>query len=99
EQTPIEADLRTLDAAIEREDDATARETLARLEPQLRGSRTYEDVADALAPDAYWRQKAWKRIVVIAAGPATNVLVAIVLFVVLFMLGTTVASRTVARVL
>ena len=33
-----------------------------------------------LAPDAYWRQATWKRVYVIAAGPLTNVLLAIVLF-------------------
>jgi len=99
EQKELDPELRTLEGAMERGDDETARSTLARLEPELGRTRQYQEVADGLAPDAYWRQKAWKRVVVIAAGPATNVLVAIALFVVLFMLGTTVASRTVDQVL
>ena len=33
-------------------------------QPHVRGARR-----TALAPDAYWRQRAWKRVVVIAAGP------------------------------
>ena len=42
------------------------------------------DVRDALSNDAYWRAPAWKRVAVIFAGPGTNLLLAIVLFAVLF---------------
>jgi regulator of sigma E protease len=44
------------------------------------------DLDDTLGPRAYWRQRIWKRIVVIAAGPGTNILFAIALFAVLFMI-------------
>jgi regulator of sigma E protease len=47
--------------------------------------RGLADVADALAPDAYWRARTWKRVAVIFAGPGTNLLLAIVLFAALFM--------------
>ena len=43
------------------------------------------DVDDALAPDAYWRAKTWKRVAVIFAGPAANLLLAVALFAVLLM--------------
>ena len=99
EQERLDPQLKALDAAIERADDDGAREALAALEPELGSNRMYEDIDGALAPDAYWRQPAWKRVVVIAAGPATNVLVAFLIFVVVFMLGSTKPTRTVERVL
>jgi regulator of sigma E protease len=49
--------------------------------------RGLSDTDDSLAPDAYWRAPTWKRITVIAAGPATNLVFAIVLLAVVFMLG------------
>jgi len=99
EQTKFDSQLSALEAAIERGDDVAARAVLDQLRPELGGNRMFQEVDDALAPDAYWRQRVWKRVVVIGAGPATNVLVAVALFVALFMSGTTVASRTVAAVL
>jgi regulator of sigma E protease len=55
-------------------------------------------VRDALSPDAYWRQRAWKKVLVIFAGPGTNALFAIVLFAVLFMVGGGKATTTVGEV-
>jgi regulator of sigma E protease len=56
-------------------------------------------VGDALAPDAYWRQRTWRRLAVIFAGPATNLVFAVVLLAVVYMIGVPVdASRRVARV-
>jgi len=43
------------------------------------------DIDDALAPDAYWRARTWKRVAVIFAGPGANLLLAIALFAGLFM--------------
>jgi regulator of sigma E protease len=56
------------------------------------------DVRDGLAPDAYWRQRAWKKVLVIFAGPGTNALFAIIIFAVLFMVGGGKATTTVADV-
>jgi regulator of sigma E protease len=56
-------------------------------------------VRDALAPDAYWRQAPWKRILVIFAGPGTNLLFAIIVFAILFMTGGGKATTTVEQVL
>ena len=57
------------------------------------------DVDDALSPEAYWRASAWKRIFVIAAGPATNLVFAILALAVVFMLGVpSEATKTVAAV-
>ena len=42
--------------------------------------RAIDDLNDALGPEAYWRAPTWKRVVVIAAGPAANILLALVLF-------------------
>ena len=60
--------------------------------------RGLTDVDDALAPDAYWRAKTWKRVAVIFAGPGANLLLAVVLFAVLFMAGGGQATRTVDEV-
>jgi len=49
--------------------------------------RGITDVGDALAPDAYWRQPTWKKVAVILAGPATNLVFAIVLLAVVYMIG------------
>jgi regulator of sigma E protease len=57
------------------------------LSPLLRRSaeKGLEELRDSVAPDAYWRQRAWRKIAVIFAGPATNLVLAVVLFTVLFM--------------
>jgi regulator of sigma E protease len=57
------------------------------------------DVDDGLSSDAYWRAPAWKRIAVIFAGPATNLLFAVAALAAVFMIGVPVeATRTVAEV-
>jgi regulator of sigma E protease len=56
------------------------------------------DLEDSLGPGAYWRQPMWKRIVAIFAGPGTNILFAIAVFAVLFMLTGGQATRTVEDV-
>jgi regulator of sigma E protease len=47
--------------------------------------RGLTDVGDALAPDAYWRAKTWKRVAVIFAGPAANLVLAVGIFASLFL--------------
>jgi regulator of sigma E protease len=47
--------------------------------------RGLTEIQDALAPDAYWRAKTWKRVAVIFAGPAANLLLAVAIFAALFM--------------
>jgi regulator of sigma E protease len=41
--------------------------------------RSVDELRDALSTDAYWRQRTWKRVAVIFAGPGVNIVVAIVL--------------------
>ena len=57
------------------------------------------DVRDSLSPDAYWRQRAWKKVLVIFAGPGANLLFAVLVFTVLFMLAGGKATTTVDDVL
>ena len=47
--------------------------------------RGLTEIDDALAPDAYWRAKTWKRVAVIFAGPAAHLVLAIAIFAALFM--------------
>jgi regulator of sigma E protease len=53
------------------------------------------ELRDALGADAYWKAPTWKRLVAIAAGPAANILLTVVLFSFLFM---TVAGEFTGRV-
>ena len=49
--------------------------------------RGLTDAEDGVSDDAYWRAPVWKRVLVIAAGPLTNFVFAIILLAVVFMLG------------
>ncbi len=75
-----------------------ARERLPELETALAAAeisgrarkaaeRGLRELKDGLGADAYWRQRAWKRVAVIFAGPGTNLLFAIMLFAALFVVG------------
>jgi regulator of sigma E protease len=61
----------------------------ATLTPKARraADRGIAELGDALGTDAYWRQRTWRRIAVIAAGPGTNLLFAVVLLAAVYMLG------------
>jgi regulator of sigma E protease len=62
--------------------------------------RGLDELDDALGTDAYWRQRTWKRLVVIAAGPGTNLLFAIALLAAVYMIGIpSDASRRVGDVI
>jgi regulator of sigma E protease len=49
--------------------------------------RGLNDLDDGLSGDAYWRAPVWKRVAVILAGPGTNLVFAVVLLAVVFLLG------------
>jgi regulator of sigma E protease len=85
------AGLEDLRAAVERSDLS---------EPARKAAeRGLGDTDDALADDAYWRAPIWKRVTVIAAGPLTNLVFAIVLLAIVFMLGVpSKVDRTIATV-
>lgn len=72
----------------------------ASLTPQARhaAERGLTELDDALGPDAYWRARSWKRVAVIFAGPAANILLAVVLFTGLFMSSGGEVTATVGRV-
>jgi regulator of sigma E protease len=57
-----------------------------------------DDLGDALGPDAYWRAATWKRVAAIVAGPAANVVLALVLFTGLFMTSVGTATTRVEQV-
>src|SRR5213080_2925835 len=84
--------------ALEAGDLASAREHLPELEAAVAASelspaaaraaqRCVNELRDGLGEDAYWRQRTWKRIAVIFAGPGANILVALVLFFTAYMIG------------
>jgi regulator of sigma E protease len=50
-------------------------------------ARGLDELADAVGEDAYWRQRTWKRVSVIAAGPLTNLVFAVLLLAIVYMIG------------
>jgi len=97
--------------ALEVEDFAAARAALpdmqaaveaAELSPAARRSaqRALRDIEEGTSDDAYWRQRTWKRVAVISAGPAMNILVAFIIFVIVYSTGapTNLASTKVGLV-
>jgi regulator of sigma E protease len=74
----------------------------ANLSPKARNAaqRGLSELIDGVGSDAYWRQRTWKRLAVIAAGPGTNLVFAVVLLAAVYMLGIpSDASRRVADVI
>ncbi|HEY6835709.1 MAG TPA: M50 family metallopeptidase [Gaiellaceae bacterium] len=66
---------------------------------QKAADRGVTELSDALGPDAYWRQRTWRKIAVISAGPLTNLVFAILLLAVVYMIGIpSAASRRVDSV-
>jgi len=47
---------------------------------KISGMNPYEELPEHIAPRSYYAQPVWKRVVVIAAGPAMNLLVAFLIF-------------------
>ncbi len=94
-----------LKRALAAEDYETAKTRLAEFHERAEEAgvqsvdKQVQDLEDALSPQAYWRAPTWKRVAAIAAGPATNLVFAVVLFVVVFMVAGGKATSTVALVL
>ena len=56
------------------------------------------ELRDALGSDAYWKAPTWRRLVAIAAGPAANIALTIVVFTFLFMTVAGTATSTIATI-
>jgi regulator of sigma E protease len=82
--------LRVLGELVDERELTPATETSAR--------RALDDLNDALGPDAYWRAPTWKRVTAIAAGPAANILLALVLFTGLYMTSVGKPTTTVEEI-
>jgi regulator of sigma E protease len=89
----------SFDVAVERGDYEHARELLDGMRPGLGDVRGLDELAWSLAPDAYWRQATWRRLVAIGAGPAVNLIFAFLLFTSLFVVATSKETNVIARVL
>ena len=66
---------------------------------RITGMNPEEEVPPEHEDRCYYRQPVWKRIVVVAAGPAVNVLLALVIFFVLALTSAIAATETVHEVL
>jgi regulator of sigma E protease len=91
-------DLAGARAELPHVEDAIERATLSP-ESERAAERGLQEIEDGLADDAYWRQRTWKRVTVILAGPATNLVFAVALFAALFYVGGGKATSTVHQVL
>jgi regulator of sigma E protease len=60
--------------------------------------RGLTELRDSLGRDAYWRQRTWKRVLVIGAGPGTNLIFAILMFALLLVFGPGRGTTSVAEV-
>jgi regulator of sigma E protease len=91
------SDLTDAQHAVDELDEALAVHTIS---PAARASaeKGITELRDALGPDAYWKAPTWKRLVAIGAGPAANILLAVVLFTFLFMTVAGEATRTIGAV-
>jgi regulator of sigma E protease len=81
-----EGDLQAARAAMPDLHQAVDRADLS-LPAEKGAERGLNDLDDALSDDAYWRAPVWKRVAVILAGPGTNLVFAVLLLAVVFMLG------------
>jgi regulator of sigma E protease len=93
-----EAELQAVDAAIERGDYEGAHALLLELRPALGETRAWQELEGALAPDAYWRAATWRRLTAIFAGPAVNLVFAILLFTALFLVSVTRQTNVIGQV-
>lgn len=99
--------------ALDAEDYAAARDAYVELAAQIASATTLSrsarrtaarglrDIEEGTDREAYWRAPAWKRIAVIAAGPAANVLAAFLILFFVAALGgapTNQATSTIASV-
>jgi regulator of sigma E protease len=71
-----------LPALEEAIDEATLTPTAARA-----ARRGLGELRDGLSGDAYWRQRTWKRVAVIFAGPGMNLVLALLLPAIAYMIG------------
>jgi regulator of sigma E protease len=96
---PLEAG--DLDAARDALPDLVTAVEEAELSPAAAkiARRALEELRDSLSDDAYWRQRTWKRIAVIFAGPGMNIVLAVALLTIAYLIGVPGnADRTVKRV-
>jgi regulator of sigma E protease len=98
EAPQLMAPLERVKRRLEEGDMEGARERLAELATALEhvdisrmarrsAEKGLNELRDGLGGDAYWRQRTWKKVLVIFAGPGTNLLFAVVLFAALFVIG------------
>ncbi len=91
EAPELMAPLRRVSRALDRDDFDAARAAIPDLRDALAAAhlgrlagitarRSLRDAEEGTGPDAYWHQATWKRIAIIGAGPAANVLVAFAIF-------------------
>jgi regulator of sigma E protease len=98
EAPELQPQLDAIERELEASDHAAARAALAPLVTAVddadlsrvarkAADRGLRDLDESLGEDAYWRQRTWKRIAVIFAGPGVNIVFAVLLLALVYMLG------------
>ena len=112
EDATLAAPAKRVQRALEADDFDAARAALPELRTAVESAklsraarrpadRALREVDEGTGPDAYWRQSTWRRVAVIAAGPVMNILVAFIIFLIVYATGapsTNQASTKVAQV-
>ena len=98
EDATLAPSAKSVQRALQLDDFDAARAALPELREALSSStlsdgarrsadRALREVDEGTGTDAYWRQATWKRVAVIAAGPMMNILVAFLIFMVVYATG------------
>jgi regulator of sigma E protease len=105
ERPELAGPVQRLKRALAAEDEEAARNALDEIRrhagdhPPEGLERGLQELEDSLSPQAYWRQNTFNRILVILAGPLTNLVFAVILFAALFYVGGGKATTTIDQVL
>jgi len=86
-----EGDFEAARVALKELEEAVAATTLPP-GPRRGANRGLAELDDALGSDAYWRQRTWRKLAVIAAGPLTNLVFAVLLLAAVYMIGIPAAA-------
>jgi regulator of sigma E protease len=87
-----------IDDAVAAGDYDRAHALLLELRPVLGETRAWQELEGSLARDAYWRAATWRRLTAIFAGPAVNLVFALVLFTALFLVSVTRETNLIGKV-
>ena len=105
EEPALSAYVQRVRRPLEAGDFAGARDALPELRHEIEhvqlsagarrsANRALREIDEGTGDDAYWRAPTWKRVAVIAAGPVMNILVAFLIFTIVYATGAPTGNAT-----